>query len=85
MILTEQGRVKFKYNNEEVSYRKPAEEKSVDQNQKVARMKEIVPQKPLEPVLHGFLLKDRKFVLPSKIKILNFLQCFPYRKHESEK
>jgi len=33
-------------------------------------MKETVPQKPLEPVLHGFLLRDRKFVSSSKIKIL---------------
>jgi len=44
-------------------------------NEKVAKMKEIVPQKPLEPVLHGFLLRDRKSVQTSKI--LSFLECFP--------
>ncbi|WP_255350483.1 MULTISPECIES: hypothetical protein [unclassified Methanosarcina] len=33
-------------------------------------MKDTVPQKPLEPVLHGFLLRDRKLVSSSKIKIL---------------
>jgi hypothetical protein len=33
-------------------------------------MKETVPQKPLEPVLHGFLLRDRTFVPASKIKVL---------------
>ncbi|WP_255350210.1 MULTISPECIES: hypothetical protein [unclassified Methanosarcina] len=32
-------------------------------------MKETVPQKPLEPVLHGFLLRNRKFVPSSKIII----------------
>jgi len=33
-------------------------------------MKETVPQKPLKPVLHGFLLKDRKIVPSSKIRVL---------------
>ncbi len=33
-------------------------------------MNEIVPQKSLEPVLHGFLLRDRKFVPSSKSKVL---------------
>ncbi|WP_275425550.1 hypothetical protein [Methanosarcina horonobensis] len=33
-------------------------------------MKETVPQKPLEPVLHGFLLRDRKFAPSSKSKVL---------------
>jgi hypothetical protein len=33
-------------------------------------MKEEVPQKPLKPVLHGFLLKEPKVVPSSKIKIM---------------
>jgi len=33
-------------------------------------VKEIVPQKPLEPVLHGFLLRERKAAPSSKTKIL---------------
>jgi hypothetical protein len=45
-------------------------------------MKEIVSQKPLEPVLHGFLLRDSRSVKTSKI--LSFLECFP-GKHKSEK
>lgn len=38
-------------------------------------MKEIFPQKSLDPVLHGFLLRDSKPVQISKI--LSFLKCFP--------
>ncbi len=33
-------------------------------------MKEEVTEKTLEPVLHGILLRDRKFISPAKIKIL---------------
>ncbi|WP_255335907.1 hypothetical protein [Methanosarcina sp. KYL-1] len=40
-------------------------------------MKEAVTEKPLEPVLHGFLLRDRKFVPPSRIKILKFFGIIP--------
>lgn len=39
-------------------------------------MKEIVPKKPLEPVLHGFLLKDRKFAPSSKSKVLKLFGLF---------
>jgi hypothetical protein len=45
-------------------------------------MTEIVPQKPLDPVLHGFLLRDSKPV--QMLKILSFLKCFP-EKIKSEK
>lgn len=47
-------------------------------------MKEIVPQKPLEPVLHGFLLRDRKLVTPSKSKVLKFLGIFSTEKIKTE-
>ncbi len=33
-------------------------------------MKEEAKEKTLEPVLHGVLLSDRKFISPAKIKIL---------------
>jgi hypothetical protein len=33
-------------------------------------MKEEVPQKPLKPVLHGFLLREPKVVPTPKIKIM---------------
>lgn len=39
-------------------------------------MQEIVPQKTLEPVLHGFLLRDRKFVPSPKSKVLKLLGFF---------
>lgn len=39
-------------------------------------MREIVPQKPLEPVLHGFLLRDRKSVKSSKSKVLKLFGLF---------
>jgi hypothetical protein len=45
-------------------------------------MKETVPQKPMDPVLHGFLLRESKPVSTSKI--LTFLKCFP-EKLKSEK
>jgi hypothetical protein len=48
-------------------------------------MKEIVPQKPLKPVLHGFLLRDHKFVPSSKSKILKLFGLFDTRRIEPEK
>ncbi|WP_410507357.1 hypothetical protein RSJ42_11075 [Methanosarcina hadiensis] len=39
-------------------------------------MKKAVPQKPLEPVLHGFLLTDRRFVPSSKSKVLKLFGLF---------
>jgi len=33
-------------------------------------MKEEVKETTLKPVLHGVLLRDRKFLSPAKIKIL---------------
>lgn len=39
-------------------------------------MNETVPQKPLEPVLHGFLLKDRKFVPSTKSRVLKLFGLF---------
>ncbi|MFZ2497679.1 MAG: hypothetical protein ACP5N0_02995 [Methanosarcina sp.] len=36
-------------------------------------MKETVPQKSLEPVLHGFLLKERKADPSSKTRLLSLL------------
>jgi len=35
-----------------------------------SKMKEEVKENTLKPVLHGILLKDRKFLSPTKIKIL---------------
>jgi hypothetical protein len=43
-------------------------------------MKETVTQKSLEPVLHGFLLRDRKFVPSSKTKILNLFGLISIQK-----
>lgn len=47
-------------------------------------MKEIITQKPLRPVLHGFLLKDRKFVPASKSKVLNIFGLFETGSIKSE-
>lgn len=48
-------------------------------------MKEIIPQKPLEPVLHGFLLKDRKFTPSSKSKVLKLFGLFETESIKPEK